>query len=99
MTSWNLQAPGEVRQWRMEWDEQLDADEGIESSSWMVDPDEGDGTGPLADEDLIETGEKATVITVSGLQVGRSYQLRNTVTTSAGKTLVREITLRCRNRD
>lgn len=94
-TGWGLQSPGETRLWEMDWTQQLEADETVETSNWVIRPDPGEVTGPALGDGVIDTAGKETQVTVAGLSSGLSYQLRNIVTTSRAQILVREITIRC----
>ena len=59
----------------------------VASSSWVISPSGLAKTAEGYDDD------KAT-IWVSGGTVGRAYQLRNTITTAAGRIKLEEITIR-----
>lgn len=97
MTGWELQSPGETKLYSFDWS--LDTGEGIEESTWTINPDLGADTGAdIGIDDLIDSSELITTVTVSGLTAGQSYQLKNVIRTNEGRTLSREITIRCANK-
>lgn len=86
---WQPQAPGELVDWHQDWTGWLEQGDAVEASVWDISPG-----GDLSDA-VIEVGNKITTVFVSGLELGVSYRLRNTVTTEAGRIGEREITIRC----
>lgn len=95
ITTWELQAPAEIRQWEFDWTNYLDDEDTVVSSVWLISPSQGAGSGDLVNEDGINTDGTLTFAVVNGLSLGVSYQLRNTVTTAGEKVLTREMTIRC----
>jgi hypothetical protein len=89
---WQLQSPGETLDWRNDWTDWLNENDGVASSDWSISPN-----ATLAD-DFIETGSSVTVVFVSDLELGQSYELKNTITTDDGLTGTRSITIRCSNK-
>lgn len=89
MTTWGLQSPDEVLDWRHDWSSWLEEDDYILTSEWEIEPS-ANLTG-----DLIDTNGFVTIVLVSELVMGLSYQLKNKITTLAARTGVREITIRC----
>lgn len=89
MSNWGLQSPGEILDWRNDWEPWLEEDDTIATSDWEIYPI-ATVTG-----DLIDTNGFVAIVLVSDLQAGISYQLKNTITTIAGRTGIREITIRC----
>lgn len=91
---WQLQAPDELVDWHQDWTGWLEIGDTIVLSSWAIVPEMDSPSSHLSDP-AIETGDKITTVFVSGLELGKSYQLRNTITTAAGRIGEREITIRC----
>lgn len=89
MTTWGLQSPNEILDWRHDWTSWLEEGDVISTSEWEIEP-----TANVSG-DLIDTSGTTTIVLVSDLVLGLSYQLKNTVTTIAGRTGIREITIRC----
>jgi hypothetical protein len=94
---WVLQSPDEVIDWQQDWTDWLEEGDSIETSTWSITP--GDVTAasdaPLLADDSVDTSGFVATVFVSGLGLGQSYQLQNTVVTTAGRTAIREITIRC----
>lgn len=89
---WDLQSPDETLDWRNDWTDWLNDGDDIVSSVWLISPD-----ATLA-EDTIDTNGQVTIVIVSGLTIGKSYELQNNITTNAGLTGSRSITIRCSHR-
>lgn len=87
---WGIQSPDEKLDWRNDWSDWLNVNDGVESSVWSISPGEVELSG-----DLIETSANITTVIVSGLELGKSYQLKNIVTTYDGLIGERDITIRC----
>lgn len=95
---WLLHAPGEVVAYHMDWTDWLEPDDALVTSEWEITPN--DGNSPQSptldyDETDLDYDDDRTTVRVSGLELGKSYQLRNTITTEQGQTGEREITIRC----
>lgn len=88
---WGLQSPNEILDWRFDWSPWLEEDDSITTSIWEIDP----GGDAIVSGDLIDTNGTTAIILVEGLTLGVSYQLKNTITTIAGRTGIREMTIRC----
>lgn len=97
MTGWELQAPDEIKSYSFDWSDELETGEGIEESTWTIDPDLGPDTGAEFDV-VLDSSDLVAIVTISGLTAGQSYQVKNIVETNEGRTLSREITIRCANK-
>lgn len=89
---WGLQSPNEVLDWRNDWTDWLGEGVTIQSSTWSITP------SATLDNDMLDTSGNVTIVVVSGLELGKSYQLRNTIVTSDDITSERDITIRCGTR-
>jgi hypothetical protein len=87
---WRLQSPNEILDWHQDWTDWMELNDDISTSEWSIFP-----AGPTLSADSIDTSGMLTTVFVEDLELGKSYQLRNTITTSQGRTGIREITLRC----
>lgn len=88
---WAIQSPDEKLDWHQDWTGWMESGDEISASSWEITPADG---VTLSGEDF-EASTDFTTVFVEGLTLGQSYQLKNTITTTDGRTAVREITLRC----
>lgn len=84
-----IKDPGETLDYNFDWSDWLGSAEVLSSSSWSIPPG-------LTQVSASNSGTLATVW-VSGGSAG-AYQLTNTVITNQGRTAVRSLTLRVRNR-
>lgn len=85
-----LQAPGEKLDWHQDWTTWMEQDDDISTSTWEIAP-----LGPVLSGFDIDIPADLTTVFVAGLVLGQSYQLKNTVETTGGRTGIREITIRC----
>jgi hypothetical protein len=92
---WVLQSPDEVLDWHTDWTDFLESGDEISESEWEISPEPTDTAAPVLDNESIDTSGSFTTVYVSNLRLGYSYQLKNTIITSGGRTAVREITIRC----
>ena len=81
--------PSEVHPYTFDWSDVLGAAT-ISTSTWSVRP-----TGPTVAAGTNTTTTATT--TISACTAGKTYQLINTITTSAGATEQKSIALRCFN--
>lgn len=81
-----IQDPSETLDHAMDWSVWLNGDT-ISASAWSISP-----AGPV----LVDLGVAAGVatVTLSGVSFGLIYSLTNQVTTGAGRTAQRSITIR-----
>lgn len=92
---WIIQGPEEVREHRIDWTEILNGDS-VATSEWIITPNDGNSPQrPSLSNETQDTGGIETAVTVSDLDLGVSYQLRNIVTLESGQVREREITIRC----
>lgn len=92
---WVLQGPDEKREHRIDWSEII-GDDSVDTSEWDITPNDSDSPqSPVLENETQDTGGLETAVTVSGLLLGASYQLRNVVTLQSGQIREREITIRC----
>lgn len=97
--NWDIQTPGETRDWEMDWSDVLtETGEEIFTSSWSITPDAGPDTGAGLSLESFDTNGLISHVLVTGLTLGTSYQLKNEIVTTTGQVLQREITIRCANR-
>lgn len=92
---WALHGPLEVLDWHEDWTAWMETGDSISTSEWSISPDDLTTSAPVLSGDTFNVLTHLTTIFVSGLALGQSYQLRNTIVTVGGRTGVREITLRC----
>ncbi len=85
---WQLQTPEEKLDWHQDWTDWMEQGDSIMYSDWSISPE-----GPtISGEDIAGV---LTTAFVDGLELGVSYELRNEITTTEGRTGARNITLRC----
>lgn len=87
---WAIHSPGEKVDYHQDWTEWMESGDTISSSSWTIEP-----VGPTLSGEAVAGGEPVTTVFVEDLELGISYELRNTIVTEEGRTGVRDITLRC----
>lgn len=93
---WELQSADEVLDYHQDWTAWIEDGDDIASSDWSISPDSPAITSaPILTDESIDTSGMLTTVFVSGLVLGQSYQLKNIVVTSDGRTGSREITIRC----
>lgn len=87
-----LHAPGETLDYGFDWsvDGWLAGDDTIASSTWEIVPSDDDGPN-LTDASNSDT---KTSVTVDSILFGKTYELKNMVTTVAGLVGIRTIILR-----
>lgn len=90
---WVIQSPTEKLDWHENWSDFMGAGDDILSSSWSISPQ-----GPTLSNESLEASTFISTVFVSELELGVSYQLRNTIVTNFGREASREIVIRCDNR-
>jgi len=90
---WVLQSPNETLDWHQDWSDFIGAGDGVASSVWSISPE-----GPTMSGEAFDNSIQTSTVFLSGLTGGVTYQLRNHITTNFGRTAVREIVVRCNNR-
>lgn len=90
--SWPDKDPDDVLDYAIDWSSFLGDSETLTSSAWDISP-----SGELSSSDLVQTNDK-TGLTLSGGVANKTYKIRNRVTTSAGNTVDRTVTLVVRER-
>lgn len=88
--------PSDVTDYGIDWTDKLgDDSDTISTSSWGT----SSPTGlTVASSPAPSISGLLTIVWVSGGTAGTNYQLTNTITTAAGRTWQRTITIPCRNR-
>lgn len=88
--------PAEIIDFSFDWDDDwLVTNETIDTSSWAITPQSG--ASPEDDLEINGTPTKTTTTTtafVRGGVAGRTYHLKNTITTSEGRTGERTVVIR-----
>ncbi len=87
---WGMQSPSEKLDWHQDYDGWMELGDAIATSSWSIDQQ-----GATLSNATIDVPGNLTTVFVSDLELGKSYQLRNIITTVDGRTGVREMTIRC----
>ena len=91
---WGLQSPDERLDWHHDWTDWMENNDEIYASEWEIDNPAGElTTAPLLEGPDFDG--MITTVFVSGLMLGKSYQLKNIITTTAQRIGTREITIRC----
>lgn len=83
-----VQDPAETQAYAIDWSGHLAAGETVAESAWAATPNAG---VTIASTSMTGTSAKAQV---GGLTLGQVYRLLNTVTTSAGRILDDDFTIR-----
>lgn len=84
-----LQNPSETLDWAQDWTDWMQPEDSLASSEWTIYP------AATLDNDLMASTGDLTSVTVSGLTLGVTYELKNTVTTQFGRIGSRDIIIRC----
>lgn len=88
---WHLHTPDEKLDYHQDWSDWIEVGDELAISEWSILPN---GLPVLSGEGL-DVAAHLTTVMVSGLTLGTSYQLRNTVTTVVGRIGQRDKILRC----
>ncbi len=94
-----LHDPSEDLDYTIDYSEELDAvgspSDTIAASSFSI---EGHGGSPAPSLDAQVDETDRTTVTVSNLELGEIYRLKNVTTTTQGRVLTRAVTIRCEHR-
>jgi hypothetical protein len=83
--------PSDVLVYQMEWDDDLDADVLIATSTFTITRiSGGTSTDLTADNDLIVTGDRAAQVRLTGGTVGARYRIDNRIVTDETPTQTKE---------
>lgn len=91
--------PDESLDYSIDWDDDGALSTGspaetVDTSVWAITPD----ISGEADLSGATKGDTLTTINLAGAQLGRLYRLKNTITTSEGRTLVRSVLVKVAHR-
>ena len=87
--AWPDKDPQEILDYKIDWDLMLAVGETIVTSTWS-----SPTNGPTLSNAQILTGNRSTLIWAAGGTEGATYNIENTITTSAGRTIQRSVALR-----
>lgn len=88
LTDWDPLSPGEEKDYSLDWEDKVEGDDAINSSTWVV--PEG-----LSEEGSTYLNKSTTVWLTTSVTEG-NFELINTVTTTGGRTYEQTARLRVR---